>query len=742
MSSIVKETINLAFICDDNYAIPTGVAISSLFEHRNPEREYNVFIIASKVSERRLQLLHSLNADNFKIIVFDSSNIASYESFKKMDYAMHVSSAALYKFNLPDVLCNLNKVLYLDGDILIRDSLEELYDMDIDGYYVAACKDVGAETWPAHYNKRLGINHSGYFNSGVMLLNLELLRKDDMPKKLLDYKINGKNDYMDQDAFNVVFSEKVKYISLLYNMGFSCWRHMKNEELCKYYEIESSSVEELYKKAKILHLSAPEKPWLYYDVPASEEWLVAYANSPFRALELHRTSNPKGMEKLTNGCDYEKIQYDRRLNYATKSPLISVISPVYNAAELLPTTIESLICQTFTDCEFIFVDDGSKDNSVKILKHYQKLDPRIKIYKQKNSYAGVARNNGISHAKGKYITFLDSDDIMIPDALNEFYWRAEHTDVVISSAYHFEKDVKKRMLADWCLRTQYLTSDKNISVKNHSRYIFQIAAGAPWGKFYRTDFIKENGICFPKAPRAEDMYFVYWSFAVAKSMAILNRKTILYRNDASSGSLENAKDKHPMAQIEVRQQLAEKLREIGVWDTVKQSFINNVINGESYHLRTFKTAKAFELVYNNFKNSTIPFYEIDMENPDYFYVKGEYEYMKEIYDSEDCISYIFNQMMKYKGQADRHWRALMRIKETQDLIAANNAENQDLITIYAGEADTIKKSWSYKIGRFITWLPRKFKGMIRCYKEHGLKYTCWRVLVNLHILRDPFKDED
>ena len=351
-----SESINIAFICDDNYAIPTGVAISSLYNHRNPDREYVIYILASQVSEARIKLFKALDTEGFKIEIIDTAGIASYTSFKKMRYAQHVSQAALYKFNLADVLTKIDKLLYLDGDILIRDSLEELYDTDISTLYAAVCKDIGAETFPAPYNKRLGINHSGYFNSGVMLLNLKLLRENNVPKKLLDYKINGKNDYMDQDAFNVVFDERVKYVSFLYNMGFSCWRRMSADELCKYYELPRCTIEDLFKNAKILHLSAQEKPWLYYDVPASEEWLIEFIKSPFRALELHRTSNPKGMEKLINGCNYGLVKYDRQLDFANDEPMISVVSPVYNAEALIPSTIESLMCQTYTNNEFIFVD--------------------------------------------------------------------------------------------------------------------------------------------------------------------------------------------------------------------------------------------------------------------------------------------------------------------------------------------------------------------------------------------------
>lgn len=95
------------------------------------------------------------------------------------------------------------------------------------------------------------------------------------------------------------------------------------------------------------------------------------------------------------------------------SVAVSVVVPVYNTAQYLNQCVDSLINQTFRDIEFIFVDDGSTDNSVEILEQYQKTDRRIKVLKQKNLHAGVARNNGMKEATGKYIVFLDSDVFLI-----------------------------------------------------------------------------------------------------------------------------------------------------------------------------------------------------------------------------------------------------------------------------------------------------------------------------------------
>ena len=85
---------------------------------------------------------------------------------------------------------------------------------------------------------------------------------------------------------------------------------------------------------------------------------------------------------------------------------VSVILPVYNGEKTLATTLESLVNQTFKDFELICIDDGSKDNTLEILKEFEKKDSRIKVIaKEINEGLAVARNESLKLAKGKYITF-------------------------------------------------------------------------------------------------------------------------------------------------------------------------------------------------------------------------------------------------------------------------------------------------------------------------------------------------
>ena len=116
------------------------------------------------------------------------------------------------------------------------------------------------------------------------------------------------------------------------------------------------------------------------------------------------------------------------------NPLLSIIIPVYNSERFLKECLDSVLSQSFSDFEVIVVDDGSTDSSIQIEEEYSK-DSRFVIIRQSNAGQGAARNRALDIAKGKYITFLDSDDAMKPDFLKETLSKIEDGkyDIVVTN---------------------------------------------------------------------------------------------------------------------------------------------------------------------------------------------------------------------------------------------------------------------------------------------------------------------
>ena len=149
--------------------------------------------------------------------------------------------------------------------------------------------------------------------------------------------------------------------------------------------------------------------------------------------------------------------------------VVSVIVPVYNAGAFLRRTLDCICGQTLRDIEIILVDDGSTDDSRSILQEYAARDPRITLLQQEHEYAGAARNKGMAIARGKYLSFLDADDIFEPTMLEKMVKRAEEVaaDVVVCRCDIFHTEGEYTPLT-WQIHDRYLTklNRKKFSLKN------------------------------------------------------------------------------------------------------------------------------------------------------------------------------------------------------------------------------------------------------------------------------------
>jgi len=140
---------------------------------------------------------------------------------------------------------------------------------------------------------------------------------------------------------------------------------------------------------------------------------------------------------------------------------VSIITPLYNSSKFLDETIESVLNQTYENWEMILVDDGSKDNSVDIVKAYQKNDDRFRLYiLEKNSGSGVARNKAIKESTGQIIAFLDSDDIWVNTKLEKHVAFMIKTDAAFSHTSYGYMDEDGNKIKD-----TYHVSNKPVDYK-------------------------------------------------------------------------------------------------------------------------------------------------------------------------------------------------------------------------------------------------------------------------------------
>ena len=163
-------------------------------------------------------------------------------------------------------------------------------------------------------------------------------------------------------------------------------------------------------------------------------------------------------------------------------PEISIIVPVYNAAAYLRKSLDSIVNQSYRDIEFIFVDDGSCDDSPAILKEYETADKRVTVLHQENRGAGAARNYGMSVAGGKYLLFLDCDDIFETSMAEKMHSRAEadNLDVLVCQSVLIDHATEEISDASSSVRREYLPPQEVFASTDIREDFFDMFIWWPW----------------------------------------------------------------------------------------------------------------------------------------------------------------------------------------------------------------------------------------------------------------------
>lgn len=218
-------------------------------------------------------------------------------------------------------------------------------------------------------------------------------------------------------------------------------------------------------------------------------------------------------------------------------PKVSVIVPVYNSAKYLHESMNSIINQTLREIEIICIDDGSSDDSLEILKTFAKKDPRITVLSQKNLYAGVARNFGISVARGKYLSFLDSDDFFEPNMLEEMFNCANKLklDICVCNADIYSETEKKFIHNDRMLYNDLISKHNTIfNGEELQENIFWFTNPAVWNKLYKHDFIKKYHLKFQNLLTCNDIGMSWTAIALADKISTVNKVFVHYRLGSST----------------------------------------------------------------------------------------------------------------------------------------------------------------------------------------------------------------
>lgn len=247
--------INIALCSDDNYSIPCLVCITSIFEN-NKDESCNVTVLTNGMSDNtKEKFLHLADVYGQRINIYPIDDAC----FKGLVTTSLFPKSIYYRYLLPQILSNEDKVLYMDCDIIVRHTLSSFYNLDIKGSPCAVVIDQNSDDPIIHNRVR---TNSPYWNSGVILMNLKYWREYGLMKELVEFIDNNPDKciFPDQDAMNILFDGKVVYAGVEYNCQSHWFYDISSSRISyKYWEKINQAVSD----PVIIHYCEYIKPWYF-----------------------------------------------------------------------------------------------------------------------------------------------------------------------------------------------------------------------------------------------------------------------------------------------------------------------------------------------------------------------------------------------------------------------------------------------------------------------------------------------
>ena len=534
----MMDTVRVAFATDDGYVDIMCVALHSLLKNINTGRNYEITVLEYKVSENNKQKIISLvgRYSNCSVLFCNFDESAGNYAKAMSGVSEHYAVSTFFRLELASRFPLLDKIVYLDGDIIVLEDIANLYDLDIGDNYSGASIDYSMignfysnQKLPVldnqtvgSYFKKIGLEkHDSYFQAGIMLLNIKKMREDNIPDRFIEL-CNNLYCFQDQDLLNIAFQGKN------FDIGYK-WNYESRTLSEKNWVInllpdgiKQDFENTLLQKPAVIHFSWQRKPWKDPSAEYAKVWWNIAKEISFQEL-----------------------------------PLISVIVPVYNVESCLNDCLNSIVRQSYPNLEVILVEDCSTDNSLYIVDEFVlKYGNFKKIQHDVNSGLSKARNTGLEIAQGKYVVFIDSDDQVKEQYISNFYIVMEQNDYdfAMCDVSYIDDNNGLVTTEDHIIIRENLF-ETNLIPKTHTYYLhfyeiiinnLGIAAyfwPSTWNKMYKMDIIKKNNLRFPVGYIFEDHQFYYNYFFKCRNVAYIPRKNYNYRINRTGQITKTINDK-------------------------------------------------------------------------------------------------------------------------------------------------------------------------------------------------------
>ena len=622
------DNVAVVLASDTAYAPLLSTTLESIIENSNRNRNYDIVILDAGLTNADFDFINEQvkNRENFSLRYLHVQNNIKKRNLPTL---AHISATTFARFLILDYMIAYPKVVYLDTDLVCTTDIAQLYDTDLSKCLVAAVRDTADAGWSNisdndtrdYISQTIKLdNVYDYFNAGVLVININAMLEYHDCESLMALSLDKEWRWMDQDVLNYICSGRVKYLE-------QNWNFMAHRE--SYFTPEStpevwlpvwlqSEYREAHDNPKIIHYAGHATPcFSLYSVTAWYFWRYA-KNTPYYETLLSMSANDMPKDKLN--------PITRTRNNAR--PLVSIIVPVYNSAKYIREALDSLLNQTYERIEIICVNDGSKDNSLDILRDYEKADSRITAIDKKNAGAGAARNTGMKYIHGKYVCFVDSDDFLEDNAIELLVETAEkhHTDTVVFKMDQYDDVSGLYSPNPWAISRSHIPVDKVFYAANIANF-YKYLVGFTVNKLYRTDFLLGLNLEFPAIGAHEDMPFTYIALSASKRTFYLD-KTLYHYRRSRAGSLSDTTSNHYIYMFNALDCMKTGLIERDLWNDYEQNFVNYVL-----HMCIWKHSELTKFRRLEFRDSCrttwFDHFELLTHEKEYYFNQNDYDFIED-----------------------------------------------------------------------------------------------------------------
>jgi len=290
--------MNILLSTDNNYVMPTGVLMTSIGYNNGSDVSYYILVNEEFTNDSRDALTRVANQFGNKIFFFTiTPEMTKDFPFGRADQPTHVSIATYYRLFITEILpADVDKILYLDGDMVCRKNLADLWNIDLNEYAVGAVHDCD-EVTQTKDNRLPYPMETGYFNAGMLLINLDYWRKNKSYSLFIECIVKYQNEivFHDQDVLNICFWDKKKWLPLSYNFQ-SSFIHLA--EYRTDYSTIANEIEATKYDPAIIHYVSSSKPWnvnCFFGYRGA--WRYYWRRSQWRSQKL-MNDTPHGIKEM------------------------------------------------------------------------------------------------------------------------------------------------------------------------------------------------------------------------------------------------------------------------------------------------------------------------------------------------------------------------------------------------------------------------------------------------------------